>query len=101
MLHVQNFEVGAAETSRRPVIASTPHGSGLHQEVRDCGIAILPGSPEALVEAVLEPKKAEGLRATIGIKARQRSEAAWCRESIPSSFTNKLDKGAQYARSTE
>lgn len=87
--------------SGRPVIASTPPQSGLADEIQDCGIAVQPGSADALVKAVQELKAAKGLRTALGMKARQRAEAVWCRESILSSFCNKIDEGVPHARAAE
>ena len=68
--------------SGRPVIASTPIGSGLSEEVSGCGLVVQPGSVEALANAILALSNDRAEQAQLGVKARQRAEAVWRKQAI-------------------
>jgi colanic acid biosynthesis glycosyl transferase WcaI len=85
--------------SGRPVIATALAGSGLSEEVKQCGVICEPGSVSSLVNAITALSANEARRVELGLKARQRAEHVWSKESILEELEVRLASWVQAKRS--
>jgi colanic acid biosynthesis glycosyl transferase WcaI len=75
--------------SGRPVLAMAEEGSGLAQEVKDCGV-IVSADSQAMSDAILELAADAKTRARLGANARARAIDRWCRRTIIAEFSQSL-----------
>ena len=68
--------------SGRPVIATAAPGTGLAEEIEDCGIAVSPGDAGALAAAIVRVAGDPALAARLGAAAKARAAERWSREAI-------------------
>ncbi len=76
--------------SGRPVIATAAPGTGLHDEIDGCGIAVPPGDAKALASAISALADDPALRFSLGAAARARAAAQWSAEAILAQFEQRL-----------
>ena len=81
--------------SGRPVIATAAPGTGLFDEVRDCGLLVEPGDAAALARAIGQLCDDPALRIRLGRAARHRAELRWQRAAILSGFVAAIEALAQ------
>lgn len=72
--------------SGRPVIATALPGTGLHDEVEDCGLCIAPGDATAMAQAVIRLIDDPAYCAQLGAKARSRAIERWSEPGILGGF---------------
>lgn len=72
--------------SGRPVIATARAGTGLHAEVEGCGVAVPPGDPAALADAIAALVDDAPRRARLGEAARARTAVRWDQAAILARF---------------
>jgi colanic acid biosynthesis glycosyl transferase WcaI len=77
--------------SGRPVIATALTGTGLANEIEDCGSICPPGNYAAFAKAIEELIDDEPHRKLLGILARKRAVEHWSRSSILSKFEAELN----------
>ena len=77
--------------SGRPVIATTPVGSGLATEVAGVGRVVPPEDPQALAAAIVDLAERPDERQHLGENARRRAEQVWGRGAILQHFEECLD----------
>jgi colanic acid biosynthesis glycosyl transferase WcaI len=68
--------------SGRPIIAMADPGTGIALEIDGAGLIIPPDNTDALGAAVKRLADDDGLRARLGVAARQRAEQKWDRTSV-------------------
>ncbi|WP_137869508.1 WcaI family glycosyltransferase [Sphingopyxis sp. 2PD] len=68
--------------SGRPVIAGADAGTGLADEIADCGIAVEPENSDAMAHALVSLLDDSKNYARLALKARQRAESVWARQPI-------------------
>jgi len=76
--------------SGRPVIATAAPGTGLHDEIEGCGIAVPPGDAAALAAGIAALADDPALRLRLGAAARARAAARWSAETILGQFEQHL-----------
>lgn len=72
--------------SGRPVIATALPGTGLHDEVEDCGLCVPPGDAAAMAKSVIRLIDDSVYSAELGAKARSRAIARWSESRILDTF---------------
>jgi colanic acid biosynthesis glycosyl transferase WcaI len=72
--------------SGKPVIATTPPGSGLAAEVEDCGLVTPPGDAAALAAAIEALVADPARRAEFGEAGRRRAAERWSKHAIVDRF---------------
>ncbi|MFD2134677.1 glycosyltransferase [Novosphingobium resinovorum] len=68
--------------SGRPVVATAEPGTGLAEEIVDCGIITQPGSAKAFAEGIESLLDNPVLAAHYGENGRQRAEKRWAKDQI-------------------
>ncbi|MET0179180.1 MAG: WcaI family glycosyltransferase [Novosphingobium sp.] len=76
--------------SGRPVIATAAPGTGLHDEIEGCGLAIPPGDGAALAEAIARLADDPTLARALGSEAARRAAERWSRDAILAGFERRL-----------
>ena len=76
--------------SGRPVIATAACGTGLFDEIEDCGIAVAPGDAAALADAITRVADDPALAAKLGKAAAARADQRWSRDAILLEFEGEL-----------
>ncbi len=77
--------------SGRPVVATAAPGTGIANEIADCGISTPPGDAVAFaaaIEALLDDAEQ---RAQLGLAARNAAESRWSREELLGRFCALVD----------
>lgn len=76
--------------SGRPIVATAAEGSGLWEEVQNCGLAVPPGDAVAFaggIEALLDDASQA---ATAGLNGRRRAQERWSKDRIIEGFVHRL-----------
>ena len=68
--------------SGAPVVATVAAGTGVADELEDCGIIVPPGDAAALAQAIARLDADSALRARLGTNARERARTRWTREAV-------------------
>lgn len=68
--------------SGRPVVATAAPGTGIADELADCGVVTPPGDPAAFAAAIEALIDDHARRRELGRAARARAESRWSREAI-------------------
>jgi len=68
--------------SGRPVVATAEPGTGLAEEIVDCGIITQPGSAKAFAEGIESLLDNPAVAAHYGENGRQRAEKRWAKDHI-------------------
>ena len=76
--------------SGRPVVTTALPGTGLFDEVEDCGVAVAPGDQQAFAAAIARLADDAALRRKLGEAARARAAERWSREAILAAFERRL-----------
>lgn len=71
----------------KPIVATAPVGSGLADEIADCGIAVPPEQPEALATAILELNRNPQMCRTLGAAARRYAIDVYDKNNVLSEFS--------------
>jgi len=72
--------------SGRPVVATATPGTGIADEVDDCGISVAPGDAWGVAVAIETLVDDEARREALGRAARKRAEQRWSRSAILERF---------------
>ena len=83
-------KLGNMLASGRPVIATVRPNTGIARELVDCGIAVPPEVPEAIVTAIGALAAHPDYCARMGSAAKDRAAAAWSKESVVDRFEEGL-----------
>jgi colanic acid biosynthesis glycosyl transferase WcaI len=78
--------------SGRPIIATCSEGTGLFDEVKDCGICVEPGNAQDLANAIEKLVDDEELCKSLGKNARLRAETVWNFTPIVAKFLFRLQE---------
>lgn len=76
--------------SGRAIVATATSGTGLADEVEDCGIVVPPENETAFANAIEHLLDADAERSAYGTSARHRAEQRWDRDAIISRFEDAL-----------
>lgn len=82
-----------------PIIATAAKGTGIFEEIEDCGLAVEPGDPLAFAAALEQLCDDPALAQSLGEAARHRAERRWHRDTILAHFVGAIEaasKGAEY-----
>ncbi len=85
--------------SGRPIVATAEHGTGIAQEVDECGIVTPPGDMPALAEAIVLLADDPAIAAAYGRNGERRARARWGKLAILGRFELELERFGQ--RSTQ
>ena len=83
-------KLGNMLASGRPVIATVRPNTGIARELLDCGIAVPPEVPEAIVTAVKALAAHPDYLSTMGRKAKERAHSAWSKDAVVDRFEDGL-----------
>lgn len=87
--------------SGRAIVATAVEGTGLADEVADCGLVVPPENETAFANAIEHLLDADTERNSYGSSARQRAQQRWERDAIISRFEDALLKTCDRSVSTE
>ena len=73
--------------SGRPVVATAAPGTGIANEIADCGIATLPGDADGFAAALASLLDDPARAARLGAAARKAAEQRWSRKEILARFS--------------
>jgi colanic acid biosynthesis glycosyl transferase WcaI len=77
--------------SGRPVVATAAPGTGIADEVADCGVSVTPGDAWGVAVAIETLIDDEPRRRALGQAARERAEQRWSRAAILARFLDQAD----------
>lgn len=83
-------KLGNMLASGRPVIATVIPGSGVAQELVDCGVVVPPETPSAIAEAIEALAADPERRRSMGEIAMRRMHEAWSKDTIVDRFEEGL-----------
>lgn len=85
-------KLGNMLASGRPVIATVRPNTGIARELVDCGIAVPPETPEAIVSAIGALATHPDYCAQMGAAAKLRAITAWSKDAVVDRFEEGLDR---------